>query len=412
MAKDVKITPTSGYIQFLDTNGDNYAILSGDATNDEGRITLGMPASGVQILDNAVSDSVFSVFGDEGTLFNVSDDLSDSLMSVNDAAGLPVFEVFADDVVIAGEYNQNDLVVSGNNVGVGTPIPDTKLHVAGKIKVATLDTDATLTDFVVVDGAGEMHKRTSGAKGAQGSQGSQGAKGATGSQGAKGDKGQKGATGSQGSQGGTGAKGATGSQGAKGDKGQKGQKGATGSQGNQGAKGATGSQGSQGGTGAKGQKGSPASIANDSNNRVITADGDGSVTAEANLTFDGSTLTVTGHLAATTKSFLIDHPTKENKQLRYASLEGPEHAVYVRGRSQEDVVELPDYWTGLVDKNSTTVTLTPIGSHQDLYVSRIENNKVYISSGDEETTSLIEKDYFYVIYAERIDVDKLQVEIG
>ena len=367
MAKDVKITPTSGYIQFLDTNGDNYAILSGDATNDEGRITLGMPASGVQILDNAVSDSVFSVFGDEGTLFNVSDDLSDSLMSVNDAAGLPVFEVFADDVVIAGEYNQNDLVVSGNNVGVGTPIPDTKLHVAGKIKVATLDTDATLTDFVVVDGAGEMHKRTSGAKGAQGSQGSQGAKGATGSQGAKGDKGQKGAT---------------------------------------------GSQGSQGGTGAKGQKGSPASIANDSNNRVITADGDGSVTAEANLTFDGSTLTVTGHLAATTKSFLIDHPTKENKQLRYASLEGPEHAVYVRGRSQEDVVELPDYWTGLVDKNSTTVTLTPIGSHQDLYVSRIENNKVYISSGDEETTSLIEKDYFYVIYAERIDVDKLQVEIG
>ena len=382
MAKDVKITPTSGYIQFLDTNGDNYAILSGDATNDEGRITLGMPASGVQILNNNVTDSVFSVFGDEGTLFNVSDDLSDSLMSVNDAAGLPVFEVFADDVVIAGEYNQNDLVVSGNNVGVGTPIPDTKLHVAGKIKVATLDTDATLTDFVVVDGAGEMHKRTSGAKGAQGSQGSQGAKGATGSQGAKGDKGQKG------------------------------QKGATGSQGNQGAKGATGSQGSQGGTGAKGQKGSPASIANDSNNRVITADGDGSVTAEANLTFDGSTLTVTGHLAATTKSFLIDHPTKENKQLRYASLEGPEHAVYVRGRSQEDVVELPDYWTGLVDKNSTTVTLTPIGSHQDLYVSRIENNKVYISSGDEETTSLIEKDYFYVIYAERIDVDKLQVEIG
>ena len=262
MAKDVKITPTSGYIQFLDTNGDNYAILSGDATNDEGRITLGMPASGVQILNNNVTDSVFSVFGDEGTLFNVSDDLSDSLMSVNDAAGLPVFEVFADDVVIAGEYNQNDLVVSGNNVGVGTPIPDTKLHVAGKIKVATLDTDATLTDFVVVDGAGEMHKRTSGAKGAQGSQGSQGAKGATGSQGAKGDKGQKGATGSQGSQGGTGAKGATGSQGAGGATGAQGAQGAQGAGGGTGAKGATGAQGAQGaggGTGSKGQKGATGS---------------------------------------------------------------------------------------------------------------------------------------------------------
>ena len=69
-------------------------------------------------------------------------------------------------------------------------------------------------------------------------------------------------------------------------------------------------------------------------------------------------------------------------------------------------------WSGLVDSNSITVTLTPIGSHQDLYVSRVENNKVYISSENEETTSLIEKDYFYVIYAERKDVEKLQVEIG
>ena len=93
-------------------------------------------------------------------------------------------------------------------------------------------------------------------------------------------------------------------------------------------------------------------------------------------------------------------------------MEGPENGVYVRGRSQEAVVELPDYWSGLVDSNSITVTLTPIGSHQDLYVSRVENNKVYISSENEETTSLIEKDYFYVIYAERKDVDKLQVEIG
>ena len=146
----------------------------------------------------------------------MSDDLSDSLMSANNAAGLPVFEVFAVDVVIAGQYNQNDLVVSGNNVGVGTPIPDTKLHVAGKIKVETLDTDASLTDFVVVDGNGEMHKRTSGAKGATGS---------TGPQGAKGQKGQKGATGSTGPTGPQGAKGATGSTGPTGGTGSKGQKG-------------------------------------------------------------------------------------------------------------------------------------------------------------------------------------------
>jgi len=127
------------------------------------------------------------------------------------------------------------------------------------------------------------------------------------------------------------------------------------------------------------------------------------------MTFDGSTLTVTGHIAATTKSFLIDHPTKKGHKLKYGSLEGPENGVYIRGRSQEDIVELPDYWLSLVDQTSITVTLTPIGGHQKLYVSEIENNQVHVSSGN---LLAKKKDYFYVIYAERIDVDKLQVEIG
>ena len=43
-------------------------------------------------------------------------------------------------------------------------------------------------------------------------------------------------------------------------------------------------------------------------------------------------LDVNGALAATSKSFVIDHPTKEGYKLRYGSLEGPEHGVYVRGK--------------------------------------------------------------------------------
>jgi len=39
-------------------------------------------------------------------------------------------------------------------------------------------------------------------------------------------------------------------------------------------------------------------IANDANNRLITADGDGTMSAESNLTFDGSTLALTGDLSA------------------------------------------------------------------------------------------------------------------
>jgi hypothetical protein len=113
-------------------------------------------------------------------------------------------------------------------------------------------------------------------------------------------------------------------------------------------------------------------------------------------------------LFAASKSFLIPHPTKEGKQLRYGSLEGPENGVYVRGTlTGNNIIELPEYWTKLVDPNSITVSLTPIGQHQNLYVECVENNKVVIGNGD-----LIKKkiNCFFVVYAERVDIPKLIVE--
>jgi len=65
----------------------------------------------------------------------VVDDLSDSLMSVNNSAGLPVLEVFADDRIVAGQYGQNDFVVVNNKVGIGTNNPVAKLHVTGSSSV-------------------------------------------------------------------------------------------------------------------------------------------------------------------------------------------------------------------------------------------------------------------------------------
>lgn len=120
-------------------------------------------------------------------------------------------------------------------------------------------------------------------------------------------------------------------------------------------------------------------------------------------------LQVSGSFAATTKSFVIDHPTKENHTLVYGSLEGPENGVYVRGRLQNhDVIDLPDYWNELVDRNSITVQLTPIGKHQNLYVKEIANNSVTVA-----VTGLFRKtiDCFYVVHGERKDVPKLQVEV-
>jgi hypothetical protein len=120
----------------------------------------------------------------------------------------------------------------------------------------------------------------------------------------------------------------------------------------------------------------------------------------------GYKLEVNGAFAATTKSFVINHPTKPDMKLRYGSLEGPENGVYVRGRTKGNTIQLPDYWTGLVDEFSITVNLTPIGSHQKLYVKSIDKNIVTIGGG-----LFDQMEYFYTVFAERKDVDKLIVEI-
>jgi hypothetical protein len=105
------------------------------------------------------------------------------------------------------------------------------------------------------------------------------------------------------------------------------------------------------------------------------------------------------------KGFDISHPTKENHRLRYVCLEGPEGGVYFRGRiTNKTEIELPDYWKDLVDIESITVSLTPIGSYQNVIVKNWDENKIYLKSNK----NMI--DCFYHIFAERKDGEKLIVE--
>ena len=117
-------------------------------------------------------------------------------------------------------------------------------------------------------------------------------------------------------------------------------------------------------------------------------------------------LEVNGEISATLKSFIIPHPTKPGMRLRYTSLEGPENGVYFRGELKGiNVIELPDYWTGLVDDKTITVHLTPIGN-KTIFVKEIRDNKVFVGA------RLFQKIHcFYSVWAERKDVPKLKVEI-
>ena len=95
----------------------------------------------------------------------------------------------------------------------------------------------------------------------------------------------------QGTPGSQGVQGATGSTGPTGPQGDDGAAGPTGPTGPQGVQGATGSTGPTGPTGAQGDTGS-VSVANNVNNRVVTATGGATANAEARFTFDGVTATI------------------------------------------------------------------------------------------------------------------------
>ena len=114
---------------------------------------------------------------------------------------------------------------------------------------------------------------------------------------------------------------------------------------------------------------------------------------------------ITGTLTATVKSFIIDHPTKENKKLQYGVLEGPEHSVYVRGKlTNTNVIQLPDYWHALVHEDSITVNLTAIGKPQEIWVEEITDTYITVGSLAENINC------FYTVFAERKDIDKLVTE--
>ena len=65
--------------------------------------------------------------------------------------------------------------------------------------------------------------------------------------------------------------------------------------------------------------------------------------------------------------------------------EGPEAGIYSGKLDGSNVIELPEYWQGLVDYDTITVTLTPYEKKDtSLYVKDVSEDRVLVS-GDNHT---------------------------
>jgi hypothetical protein len=119
---------------------------------------------------------------------------------------------------------------------------------------------------------------------------------------------------------------------------------------------------------------------------------------------------IKGDLYAYNKFFRIAHPTIPGNDLIHACLEGPESAVYYRGRGRlregRATVRLPEYFEALTRPEGRTVTLTAIGrepfllSYEDVAQGAF---RVHGTKPDGE--------FSWEIKAVRADVDRLEAEV-
>jgi len=142
---NILINPRSGILEF------NTGIAGGAVfdTNLSGLRMTYDNFGGVNLLsyNTNVSSGLdrFTIDGANGRLFSVTDNLSGSLFSVNDIAGLPIIEAFDDNTVVMGAFNKNDFIISGGCVGIGA-LPNigfTKLLVNGTGVFGTSNTNYT-----------------------------------------------------------------------------------------------------------------------------------------------------------------------------------------------------------------------------------------------------------------------------
>ncbi len=138
------------------------------------------------------------------------------------------------------------------------------------------------------------------------------------------------------------------------------------------------------------------------------------VNISGNLVISGNT-TITAHLAAATKSFLIPHPNDPSKKLQYGSLESPYHGIRLTDRAKimddSTTIELPKYISALVNDKKTNIQLTNINHSKVLFVKEVNVAQNYFVVGiDRGWFDKKEYEFYWSFTAERKDVPQLEVE--
>lgn len=128
-------------------------------------------------------------------------------------------------------------------------------------------------------------------------------------------------------------------------------------------------------------------------------------------------LQVNGSFAATSKSFLIDHPTKEGMKLRYGSLESPYHGVRLTGEAvitdETLTVNLPEYIHGLCKQEGSQVQITNIKHGKVIWVEDIDiENDTFTVALDRDISDKKEYKFYWSFTAIRKDIEEMIVEFN
>jgi hypothetical protein len=110
------------------------------------------------------------------------------------------------------------------------------------------------------------------------------------------------------------------------------------------------------------------------------------------------------------KSFIVDYPGKPGHKITYISLEGPEGAIFCRGRvrleSGRGTIILPEHFAALAQPDSLTVQLTPGSlSSRGVAFEQISRDRIDVGELQGGTGSY---EVHYVVHARRADLADFQ----